>query len=105
MAGLDPSAKLVNTNIPGTHDSTTMFSENIAHPSAGNILPGWSQDQAYTITEQLNAGMRTFDIRSQEEDGYTGLDSVCHHDISHCFTDNTYSVYLTERMVLNDICQ
>ena len=53
MSGISDSTALTDITMPGTHDSGT---RNVD-------LPAWSKTQTLSITEQLNIGVRYFDLR------------------------------------------
>lgn len=55
MSGIKDSALLSDISIPGTHDSGTKLVDG--------IYGAWATTQPLTITEQLNAGIRYFDLR------------------------------------------
>lgn len=92
MSGIDDSMKLSEFTIPGTHDSAT---EHIMFPYSYSC-------QNTSVTEQLNAGFRFFDLRLQKvddtESGNTdtstnadaesapnsGLDFAMHHGNGIC---------------------
>lgn len=63
MAGLPDSLRLSSVSIPGTHDSAARF---------GGI---GAQTQTWTIREQLDSGIRYFDIRCRP----TGSSFAIHH--------------------------
>ncbi len=60
MAKLDGSQLISAFSIPGTHDSATYDFDNIPVPSA--------RTQRMSIVEQLNKGIRYFDIRCDKLD-------------------------------------
>jgi len=64
MADVNDATRLSELNLPGTHDTMSI--------KAGDI---W-QNQAMTLREQLESGVRVFDMRSR----YTGgSDFIMHH--------------------------
>ncbi|KAH7097630.1 PLC-like phosphodiesterase [Auriculariales sp. MPI-PUGE-AT-0066] len=65
MAALDDSAALTSLNLPGTHDSAAWNPSSITKP----LL----QCQDLPIFNQLNAGVRFFDIRFGNMNGTLGL--------------------------------
>lgn len=52
MSSIPNSRKIIHVNIPGTHDSGTF-----------NTVVPYAQTQSWSISEQLNNGIRFFDIR------------------------------------------
>jgi 1-phosphatidylinositol phosphodiesterase len=54
MSHINKDISLSKINIPGSHDAMT---KNV------DLLPFVASTQAYSIEEQLNAGIRYFDIR------------------------------------------
>ena len=70
MAGLDQDALITQISIPGTHDSAATAGRCGGHDSC--------HTQTYGFTDQLEKGIRFFDIRLVYEDG----DLTFHHS---CF--------------------
>lgn len=61
MAGIDDRRGLAELSIPGTHDTGALLEP----------YPGLAKTQDLTITEQLAAGVRYFDVRCRHfEDGF-----------------------------------
>ncbi len=62
MSDLPDTAHIVNMSIPGTHDSGT-YNVKLG---AGVFVANHAECQSLTITEQLNIGIRYFDIRTDQ---------------------------------------
>lgn len=76
MSGISDSTALTDITMPGTHDSGT---RNVD-------LPAWSKTQTLSITEQLNIGVRYFDLRLEHvSDVYYNAQIV--HGSSNCWND------------------
>ncbi len=75
MSCISDDRYIYEINLPGTHDSTTAFSKN----STGNSVSlfgipvfdsgKYAKTQSYTLTEQLNSGVRYLDLRFSAEGG------------------------------------
>lgn len=89
MSNLDGSKKITEINIPGTHDSCT---QNI-------ILSPVLKTQSHSVYEQLNMGVRYFDMRFKYEDNeFTAV-----HSFGKCRTScNPFSDKLTAGLVIED---
>jgi 1-phosphatidylinositol phosphodiesterase len=86
MARLDDGAPLSRITIPGTHDSGARFG-GVA-PLVDFVTALWVQCQNWTVTQQLNAGVRFLDVRCHAEpDGTLRI----HH------------MFIDERLSLTDI--
>lgn len=70
---------IANINMPGTHDSGTVY---VASPT-------YSQTQDHTIAEQLDFGTRFFDLRINWDDKLGEFTIV--HGTSQCYTDASSS--------------
>ncbi|MBS1120138.1 MAG: phosphatidylinositol-specific phospholipase [Deltaproteobacteria bacterium] len=53
MSKIDDGRLLSELSIPGTHESASLY----------EVIPGSSRDQTLTLDQQLDAGVRYFDIR------------------------------------------
>ena len=90
MSGISDSTALTDITMPGTHDSGT---RNVD-------LPAWSKTQTLSITEQLNIGVRYFDLRLEHvSDVYYNAQIV--HGSSNCWNDK--GGHLTLYEVLEDM--
>lgn len=90
MSGVKDDTPLTEISIPGTHDSGT---KNVD-------LPIWSKTQTLSITEQLNIGVRYFDLRLEHvSDVYYNAQIV--HGSSNCWNGN--GGHLTLYEVLEDM--
>lgn len=90
MSGISDSTALTDITMPGTHDSGT---RNVD-------LPAWSKTQTLFITEQLNIGVRYFDLRLEHvSDVYYNAQIV--HGSSNCWNDK--GGHLTLYEVLEDM--
>lgn len=90
MSGIDDSTYLSDISIPGTHDSGTKSVD----------FPIWSKTQTLSISEQLNIGIRYFDLRLEHvSDVYYNAQIV--HSTSKCWNDG--GGHLTLYEVLNDM--
>jgi 1-phosphatidylinositol phosphodiesterase len=65
MARLSDDAPLSGLTIPGTHDSGARFG-GVA-PVSDFVTALWVQCQNWTVTQQLNAGVRFLDVRCHAE--------------------------------------
>ncbi len=98
------SRKLSEIVIPGSHDTTTY---SVDHPLA---FLAYAQTQDKDLTDQLNGGIRQFDVRVE----YTADEDVC-NDKTHCVWDyyahhgsgflDVSSSYLTLSSILDSIDQ
>jgi 1-phosphatidylinositol phosphodiesterase len=86
MARLSDDAPLSGLTIPGTHDSGARFGGGA--PVIDFVTALWVQCQIWTVTQQLNAGVRFLDVRCHAEPDGTLR-------IHHLFVD--------ERMSLTDV--
>lgn len=75
-------------NVPGTHDSCTAFC----------TLENMSRCHSLTIKEQLELGIRLFDIRLNK----SGDEFYLVHALADCFTDKEKTTKLTFGMVLDE---
>lgn len=82
---------LSEVNIPGTHDSCTAFC----------TMENMCRCQSLTVKEQLEKGIRLFDIRLYR----SGKDFYLCHSLADCFTDATKKTKLTFDAVLEDFCE
>ena len=90
MSGIKDDTALSDITMPGTHDSGT---KNVD-------LPIWSKTQPLSITEQLNIGVRYFDLRLEHvSDVYYNAQIV--HGSSNCWNDK--GGHLTLYEVLEDM--
>lgn len=90
MSGIKDNTSLSDITIPGTHDSGT---QNVD-------LPIWSKTQTLSISEQLNIGIRYFDLRLEHvSDVYYNAQIV--HGSSNCW--NSGGGHLTLYEVLEDM--
>ena len=83
MAGLADDAPLSAITIPGTHDSGARFGG--AAPVVDFVTALWVQAQNWTVTQQLNAGVRFLDVRPHAEPDGTLR-------IHHLFVDEQLSL-------------
>jgi 1-phosphatidylinositol phosphodiesterase len=83
MAGLADDAPLSAITIPGTHDSGARFGG--AAPVVDFVTALWVQAQNWTLTQQLNAGVRFLDVRPHAEPDGTLR-------IHHMFVDEQLSL-------------
>ena len=88
FSALPDEIYLSEVNIPGTHDSCTAFC------SMENVC----RCQSLTIKEQLELGIRLFDIRLYK----SGKDFYLCHAIADCFTDSDKKKKLSFDDVLSD---
>lgn len=79
---------LSEINIPGTHDSCTAFC----------TMSNMCRCQNMTVKEQLDAGVRLFDIRLYKK----GQGFYLCHSIADCFTDEDKKIKLDFDAVLSD---
>ncbi len=90
MQGIKDNTSLSDITIPGTHDSGT---QNVD-------LPIWSKTQTLSVAEQLNIGIRYFDLRLEHvSDVYYNAQIV--HGSSNCW--NASGGHLTLYEVLESI--
>lgn len=90
MSGIKDNTALSDITMPGTHDSGT---KNVD-------LPIWSKTQTLSISEQLNIGIRYFDLRLEHvSDVYYNAQIV--HGSSNCW--NGKGGHLTLYEVLEDM--
>lgn len=85
---LPDEAMLSEINIPGTHDSCTAYC----------TLENVSRCQKLTVKEQLELGVRLFDIRLSKN----GDDFYLVHALADCFTDEDKKTKLSFDMVLSE---
>ena len=83
MARLADDAPLSGITIPGTHDSGARFG-GVA-PVVDFVTALWVQCQNWTVTQQLNAGVRFLDVRCHAEPDGTLR-------IHHLFVDEELSL-------------
>ena len=83
MAGLADDTPLSAITIPGTHDSGARFGG--AAPVVDFVTALWVQAQNWTLTQQLNAGVRFLDVRPHAEPDGTLR-------IHHMFVDEQLSL-------------
>ena len=83
MARLPDDAPLSGLTIPGTHDSGARFG-GVA-PVSDFVTALWVQAQNWTVTQQLNAGVRFLDVRCHAEPDGTLR-------IHHLFVDEQLSL-------------
>ena len=83
MAGLADDTPLGAITIPGTHDSGARFGG--AAPVVDFVTALWVQAQNWTLTQQLNAGVRFLDVRPHAEPDGTLR-------IHHMFVDEQLSL-------------
>lgn len=79
---------LSEINIPGTHDSCTAFC----------TMSNMCRCQNMTVKEQLDAGVRLFDIRLYKK----GQDFYLCHSLADCFTGEDKKIKLDFDAVLSD---
>lgn len=79
---------LSEVNIPGTHDSCTAFCS----------LENMSRCHSLTVKEQLDLGIRLFDIRLNK----SGREFYLVHALADCFTDSGKKTKLAFDSVLED---
>lgn len=77
MSRLPDDKKIVLINLAGTHDSAAFDMYNPA-------LDKLAQCQFFSITEQLNIGIRRFDIRATEKSN----DLICCHGVLDCYYED-----------------
>ena len=84
MSRIDDSKKLILMNIPGTHDSAAYCMNRISFKCA--------KTQDLTIKEQLEIGIRDFDIRifQAHEDTSQDEDIICCHGICDCYVSPNF---------------
>lgn len=75
MSKLPDTKKIVLINIPGTHDSTAF--------NTLMTINKYAQTQSLNITEQLNIGVRKFDIRAVLNVAKDEL--ICCHGPAYCY--------------------
>ncbi|GHU47290.1 hypothetical protein FACS1894218_1390 [Bacilli bacterium] len=71
MSHIENNKYLSDVSVPGTHDSTTnrlMYERGAEHNIPGvnhpvDLLPFELKTNSYDIVDQLNAGIRLFDLR------------------------------------------
>ncbi len=78
-------------NIPGTHDSCTAFC----------TMENMSRCQELTVRQQLERGIRLFDIRLNK----SGNEFYLVHSLADCFSDSGKQNKLTFSEVQNDFCE
>ena len=83
MARLADDAQLSAITIPGTHDSGARFGGEA--PIVDFVTALWVQCQNWTVTQQLNAGVRFLDVRCHAEPDGTLR-------IHHLFVDEKLSL-------------
>jgi 1-phosphatidylinositol phosphodiesterase len=83
MARLADDAPLSAITIPGTHDSAARFGGEA--PIVDFVTALWVQCQNWTVTQQLNAGVRFLDVRCHAEPDGT-------LSIHHLFVDEKLSL-------------
>ena len=92
MENLSDKMRLSSVNMPGTHDSGTQY------VTIGD-LGAKCQDES--ILEQLNMGVRFFDIRLQKEDGRNYY-NLCHADFDCHYDENQDIPLAFEKHVLEE---
>ena len=99
MSRIDDSKKIILINIPGTHDSTAYCMNRISFKCANT--------QELTIAQQLEIGIRDFDIRIVQSHNDTSQDEdiICCHGICDCYVSPNFcdNRKLTYKSVLLDI--
>jgi len=88
FSALPDEIYLSEVNIPGTHDSCTAFC----------TLENMSRCQSLTVKEQLDLGIRLFDIRL----GKSGNEFYLVHAFADCFTDKEKKTKLNFDAVLEE---
>ena len=88
FSALPDDIYLAEVNIPGTHDSCTAFC----------TMENMSRCHSLTVKEQLELGIRLFDIRLYK----SGKDFYLCHAFADCFTEKDKKTKLTFDMVLSD---
>lgn len=89
MGNLSDSKKITEITVPGTHDSCTKYVD----------FSFISKTQSLSIYEQLNAGVRYFDMRFRQEKN----EFISVHSISNCRTGpGPFADRLTSGLVIND---
>ncbi len=92
MSGIKDNTSLSDISIPGTHDSGTKLVDG--------IYGAWATTQPLTITEQLNIGIRYFDLRLEHTTDVNYNARIVHGSIT-CY--NEQGGYLTLYEVLEDM--
>lgn len=92
MSGIKDSTSLCDISIPGTHDSGTKLVDG--------IYGAWATTQPLTITEQLNAGIRYFDLRLEHTTDVYYNARIVHGSVK-CY--NAQGGHLTLYEVLEDM--
>lgn len=88
FSALPDEIYLSEVNVPGTHDSCTAFC----------TMENMCRCQSLTVKEQLNLGIRLFDIRLYK----SGKDFYLCHSLADCFTDSNKKTKLKFDDVLSD---
>ncbi|MDR1904418.1 MAG: hypothetical protein LBQ88_19305 [Treponema sp.] len=85
MSGIDNNKKIADINIPGTHDSAAINKEHRTLYAT----------QTTTLTEQMNGGVRLFDIRIKTNKNSGGGFSfvTCHGSIGFAMDMNEYQSF------------
>ena len=83
MSLLPDDKKIILINIPATHDSAAYY--------MNSFLSCFSKTQYYSIKEQLELGIRKFDIRITKSGGDPNLDEdiICCHGICDCYISDS----------------
>ena len=97
MQGLDDNKKLSEINLPGTHDSAMAYGKN----GTGNyvrifgipVMGTWqyARTQCLTLEQQLNAGVRFFDLRFSSKSDELRL---CHGNMNDVKKVNLILAYV-----------
>ena len=99
MSRIDDSKKIILINIPGTHDSAAYCMNRISFKCA--------KTQELTIAQQLEIGIRDFDIRIVQSHTDTSQDEdiICCHGICDCYVSPNFcdNRKVTYKSVLLDI--
>lgn len=97
MQELDDNKKLSEINLPGTHDSAMAYgkngTENYMRIFGIPVMNTWAyaHTQCLTIEEQLNAGVRFFDLRFSSKSDELRM---CHGDMADVKTVNLVLKFL-----------
>ena len=99
MSKIRDSKQLILMNIPATHDSAAYCMNRISF--------GWAKCQNLTITQQLEIGIRNFDLRIFQihNDISKDEDIICCHGICDCYVSPNFgdNRKLTYKSILLDI--
>jgi 1-phosphatidylinositol phosphodiesterase len=96
MASLPDSANLASLSIPGTHDSGAMYEP----------LAGLAKAQDLTFAQQLDAGVRYFDVRCRDVDDkfliyHGGIDQMQTFDVVLATFDTFLTAHPHETVIMS----